>query len=81
MFDQAQANLDTVTNQSFADLKSRLERSLVDHKQRPTNSVPELPAKAPPPPAKPSLAPAAALISPAATNLQVAPPDLRSPSP
>ena len=82
MFDEAQANLDTITNQSFADLKSRLERSLVDHKDKPTNSPPKLPARPPAPPAKPSLPPAPDLpVSPTATNLQASPPDLRSPSP
>ncbi len=38
-FDEAQAHLDTVTNRAFADLKSRLLRSLADHKNPPTNSV------------------------------------------
>ena len=41
-FDEAQAHLDTVTNRAFADLKSRLLRSLADHKNPPTNSVEEI---------------------------------------
>jgi tetratricopeptide (TPR) repeat protein len=41
-FDEAQAHLDTVTNTAFTDLKTRLERSLNDHKNPPTNAVEEI---------------------------------------
>lgn len=41
-YDEAQAHLDAVTNRGFADLKNRLVRSLNDHKNPPTNSVPEI---------------------------------------
>ena len=41
-YDEAQAHLDAVTNRGFADLKSRLARSLIDHKNPPTNAVPEI---------------------------------------
>jgi tetratricopeptide (TPR) repeat protein len=40
-YDQAQAHLDSITNPAYADLKNRLERSLNDHKNPPTNSVAE----------------------------------------
>lgn len=41
-FDEAQAQLDTVTNAVFAELKTRLIRSLGDHKNPPTNAVAEI---------------------------------------
>jgi tetratricopeptide (TPR) repeat protein len=41
-FDEAQAHLDTVTNEVFGDLKRRLIRSLADHRNPPTNSVEEI---------------------------------------
>ena len=37
LYDQAQAHLAAVTNAVFGDLKRRLERSLADHKNPPTN--------------------------------------------
>ncbi len=40
-YDQAQAELDAVTNSAYADLKGRLERSLTEHKNRPQQPVPE----------------------------------------
>jgi len=42
-YDEAQAHLDAVTNAAFLDLKNRLARSLIDHKNPPTNSVEEIP--------------------------------------
>ena len=41
-YDEAQAQLDAVTNRAFADMKARLERSLHDHEYPPTNDVPEI---------------------------------------
>ena len=41
-FDEAQAQLEAVTNAAFADLKTRLTRSLRDHKNPPTNSTEEI---------------------------------------
>ena len=41
-YDEAQAQLDAVTNRAFADMRTRLIRSLNDHKNPPTNSVPEI---------------------------------------
>jgi len=38
-YDEAQAHLDAVTNAAFADMRHRLERSLADHKNPPTNSI------------------------------------------
>jgi len=38
-FAEAQAQLDRVTNAAFADLKHRIERSLADHENPPTNSI------------------------------------------
>jgi tetratricopeptide (TPR) repeat protein len=77
-FDEAQAHLDAVTNRAFADLKRVLERSLIEHKNRPAKSAAETPAKAPGPLANPPAAPASASPVPAdATNLLAAPPGLR----
>ena len=50
-YDQAQAELDAITNAAYAELKSRLERSLTEHKNRPrqpgpgdsTNQPPTIP--------------------------------------
>jgi cytochrome c-type biogenesis protein CcmH/NrfG len=60
-FDEAQAHLDAVTNQAYAELKQRLERSLADHKNPPTNAAPEPAATAltnqPPLPANGVVAP------------------------
>ena len=42
LYDEAQAQLDAVTNRAFAEMKNRLIRSLNDHKNPPTNSVPEI---------------------------------------
>ena len=39
MFAEAQAHLDVITNRAFADLKQRLERSLVQHEHPETNSA------------------------------------------
>ncbi len=39
LFDEAQGQLELVTNAVFADLKNRLIRSLNDHKNPPTNDV------------------------------------------
>ena len=41
-FDEAQGQLELVTNSVFSDLKSRLIRSLSDHKNPPTNAVVEI---------------------------------------
>jgi tetratricopeptide (TPR) repeat protein len=41
-YDEAQGHLDAVTNAVFTDLKTRLIRSLADHKNPPTNSVAEI---------------------------------------
>jgi tetratricopeptide (TPR) repeat protein len=41
-YDDAQADLDSITNTAYAELKRRLIRSLADHKNPPTNSVPEI---------------------------------------
>jgi tetratricopeptide (TPR) repeat protein len=40
-FTEAQAQLDAVTNADLADMKNRLERSLVQHEHPQTNSVSE----------------------------------------
>jgi tetratricopeptide (TPR) repeat protein len=40
-YDDAQTELDAITNAAFADMKTHLERSLNDHKNPPTNSVAE----------------------------------------
>ncbi len=37
-YDEARAQLDAVTNADLLDLKNRLERSLIEHEHRPTNS-------------------------------------------
>jgi tetratricopeptide (TPR) repeat protein len=38
-YDEARAELDDVTNADLLDLKKRLERSLIEHAQRQTNST------------------------------------------
>jgi tetratricopeptide (TPR) repeat protein len=43
-YDEAQAHLAAVTNAAFADLKNRLARSLIEHKNAPTNTVEAAPA-------------------------------------
>ncbi len=43
----AQADLDAITNAAFADMKGRLERSLVEHKNRPKNTDVANPTNAP----------------------------------
>jgi len=75
MFDGAQADLDAVTNRAFDDLKQRLERSLNDHKNPSTNTVPVASTNVPVP--VPAEMPEE---QPAPTNvpsLQAAPPALR----
>ncbi len=42
LYDDAQATLDAITNAAFADMKKQQERSLADHKNPPTNSIPEI---------------------------------------
>jgi tetratricopeptide (TPR) repeat protein len=42
-FDEAQAQLEAVTNTAFAGLKERLERSLEKHEYPTTNQLPEIP--------------------------------------
>lgn len=46
LYDEAQAHLDAVTNAAFADLKTRLARSLIDHKNAPANPVEAAPENA-----------------------------------
>ena len=76
-FDEAQAHLDAVTNRAFADLKRVLERSLIEHKNRPAKSAAATPANEPTRPAPPA-PPAGPTAVPAdATNLLAAPPGLR----
>jgi tetratricopeptide (TPR) repeat protein len=41
-YDEAQGHLDAVTNAVFGDMRTRLIRSLADHKNPPTNSVAEI---------------------------------------
>ena len=41
-FDEARAHLATVTNGALADLKKRLDRSLIDHEHPPTSDVVEV---------------------------------------
>ena len=43
----AQADLDAITNAAFADMKGRLERSLIEHKNRPKNTGVANPTNAP----------------------------------
>jgi Tfp pilus assembly protein PilF len=41
-YDEAQAHLDAITNAKFSDMRKRLERSLADHKNPPTNDIVEV---------------------------------------
>jgi len=88
IYDEAMAHLDAVTNRAFADLKTRLIRSLNDHK----NPPPETAAPATNNPAVPSPAVAPAplpnipatnspAIVPQNVPLEVAPPPLRETAP
>jgi tetratricopeptide (TPR) repeat protein len=92
LYDEAQAHLDAITNASFADMRRRLERSLEEHKNPPTNDVVEvptnLPAAAGVPPVATNAMPAGTnslpvstnVINPS-TNLDLAPPVLRGQKP
>jgi tetratricopeptide (TPR) repeat protein len=81
-FAEAQAQLDTVTNAAFLDLKRHLARSLADHEHPPTNPAAAVETnllKMIPP-----LAPAGATAATAPdlpANLLVAPPPLREQKP
>jgi len=83
MYDEAQKQLEAVTNPAFADMRLRLERSLVDHKNAPTNAPASTGTNAPAPPAEitstnPPPVPAKPEPLPASvTNLLAAPPQLR----
>ncbi|MGA2246988.1 MAG: hypothetical protein ABSH48_18500 [Verrucomicrobiota bacterium] len=82
LFGEAQANLDTVTNTAFADLRNRLERSLADHKARKPEAAPEPATNAPvAPPRLPAMAPPAGSVPGNATNLEATPPPLRPATP
>jgi tetratricopeptide (TPR) repeat protein len=81
-FEEASNHLAAVTNAAFGDLKDRLYRSLLDHKNGATNAVAgetNLPARIP------ALdVPATNIIEPAtlvSSNLLVAPPPMREPKP
>lgn len=88
-YDEAQADLNTITNASFVGLRQRLERSLADHKARKVEpaAIPDLnppPAMAAPAGRTPFVAlPAQAapsdVLPATVTNLQAAPPGLRPP--
>jgi len=81
-FAEAQAHLEAITNAAFADLKHRLERSLVEHKEGRAVAPPEPPAKAPVLATPPPRAPAKEQALPGSiTNLQAAPPSLRPTGP
>jgi len=76
-FGEAQAHLEAITNAAFADLRKRLERSLIEHKERPAAAPPEPPARTPIPSIPAPLAPAQEPAFPVSiTNLQMAPPAL-----
>ena len=78
MFDGAQANLDAITNQSFAGMKQRLERSM-EHYKRP-ESIPDASANTPVAPTNQPTPPHATNSAPVSTNatkLFIAPPGLR----
>ncbi len=88
-YDEAQAQLDAVTNRAFADMKTRLIRSLNDHKNPPTNSIPEIVTNrvsvvTNPLPAATNAAPAPAnppVATPKTIRLLAAPPPLREQKP
>ncbi len=81
-YDEAQAELDALTNRAFADIRTRLVRSLHDHKFPPANPVPETATNRAPVNANSS--PASTNGAPAASNfsdLQAGPPTLRGQKP
>jgi tetratricopeptide (TPR) repeat protein len=83
-FDEAQTNLDSVTNSAFADLKSRLLRNLADNKSRKSVAAPNVTTNDFPEPAvaRPlSPSPAKLSLPATVTNLEAAPPQLKPPAP
>jgi tetratricopeptide (TPR) repeat protein len=92
LYDEAQAHLDAVTNATFADLRRRLERSLEDHKNPPTNDIVEVPTNVPVAtnlpvvatnefPAATNSLPVSTNVINLSTNLDAAPPVLREQKP
>jgi tetratricopeptide (TPR) repeat protein len=96
LYDEAQAQLNAVTNRAFADTKARLIRSLNDHKNPPTNSIPEISTNRPgattnqspvltnPPAFSPKLAAVMTNVPPTvpkASELEAAPPPPRDQKP
>jgi tetratricopeptide (TPR) repeat protein len=91
-YDEAQAQLDAVTNADFFVLRTRLERSLADHKNPPTNDVVEVSTNNPTGtnipavstnevPAVTNLPPVSPKVIDLSTNLDVAAPVLREQKP
>ena len=78
-FNDAQGDLDLVTNVAFADMRNRLQRNLLnDRKALATNSASAIPPKPPVPPSTPPVpAPSPSTDAAAITNLEAAPPGLR----
>ncbi len=83
-FDQAQADLNTITNAAFEGMRKRLEKSLVDHKDKPpepasATTPPVTPATASPtaPPPAPAVPAPPEMLPATVTNLEAAPPGLR----
>ena len=81
--DEAQADLDAVTNAAFAEMRNRLQRNLLkDRHALATNSPPTFAPPSSVPPPLPLLPPAAPRSEASAvTNLEAAPPTLRPDAP
>lgn len=80
MYNEAEHDLEAVTNGTFGDLKKRLEHNLKEDREQPAKGRPEMPTNEPtpavksPPRIQPAGPPAAAV-----TNLEATPPALRPP--
>ena len=77
-FDEAQGQLDLVTNAVFTDLKNRLTRSLADHKNPPTNTVEEALTNRPAAPSRLKTVEPKIISS---TNLEAVPTPMRAQKP
>jgi tetratricopeptide (TPR) repeat protein len=92
LYDEAQAQLDAITNAEFSEMRRRLARSLADHKNPPTNDIVQVPTNTLVAtnlpveatnmiPAVPKPAPLSTNVINLSTNLDIAPPGLREQKP
>lgn len=83
-FDEAQGDLNGITNSAFTEMRKRLERNMNEDRKNATNSTPPVATTAPalaPAPATPITSTNEPPIPPNAAKLQTTPPALREPKP